>query len=133
MGNGSIQERRTAMADAEWVRQQAAISLERLWPRLDALLSEPAPPAQRQAFEARLRHEWQRLFGLLFELYGGNYDFFYHLELLLLAAGRSWLARPDWLKQLDTRREAEPEWFLSQHMVGGVLYVDLFSGDMTGL
>ena len=25
------------MADAEWVRQQAAVSLERLWPRLAAL------------------------------------------------------------------------------------------------
>ncbi|MDQ2998758.1 MAG: alpha-amylase family glycosyl hydrolase, partial [Chloroflexota bacterium] len=121
------------MADAEWVRQQAAVSLDRLWPRLDALLSEQAPPAQRQAFEARLRREWERLFGLLFELYGGNYDFFYHLEQLLLAAARSWLARPDWLKQLDTRRAAEPEWFQSQRMVGGVLYVDLFGGDLAGL
>jgi amylosucrase len=121
------------MADAEWVRQQAAISLDRLWPRLDALLSEQAPSQQRQAFEARLRHEWERLFGLLFELYRGNYDFFYQLEQLLLAAGRSWMARPDWLKQLDARREAEPEWFQSQRMVGGVLYVDLFGGNLAGL
>ena len=86
------------MADAEWVRQQAAISLGRLWPRLDAVLSEQAGQQQRQAFEARLRREWERLFGLLIALYGDNYDFFYQLEQLLLAAGRSWLARPDWLK-----------------------------------
>src|SRR6476619_7426433 len=121
------------MAYAEWVRQQAAISLGRLWPRLDALLSEQADQSQRQAFEARLRREWERLFGLLFELYSGNYDFFYHLEQLLLAAGRSWLARPNWLKQLDSQREADPDWFQSQRMVGGVLYVDLFSGTLAKL
>jgi amylosucrase len=120
------------MADAEWVRQQAEVSLERLWPRL-ATLSEQAAPGQWQAFEARLRREWERLFGLLYDLYGGNYDFFYHLEQLLLAAGRSWLDRADWLKQLDARREAEPEWFQSQRMVGGVLYVDLFSGTLAKL
>jgi amylosucrase len=120
------------MADAEWVRQQAGVSLERLWPRL-AALSEQTAPVQWQAFEARLRREWERLFGLLYDLYGGNYDFFYHLEQLLLAAGRSWLERPDWLKQLDARREAEPQWFQSQRMVGGVLYVDLFSGTLAKL
>src|SRR4051812_9881719 len=121
------------MADAEWVRQQAAVSLDRLWPRLETALGEQASLPQRQAFEARLRHEWERLFGLLLALYGDQYDFFYHLEQLLLAAGRSWLARPDWLKQLDARREADPQWFQSQHMVGGVLYVDLFGGDLAGL
>src|SRR5436190_11575373 len=120
------------MADAEWMRQQAAISLGRLWPRLDALLEQPAPH-QRQDFEARLRREWERLFGLLIALYGDNYDFFYHLEQLLLATGRSWLSRPDWLKQLDTRREADPDWFQSQRMVGGVLYVDLFGGTLAKL
>ena len=30
-------------------------------------------------------------------------------------------------------REAEPAWFQSQRMVGGVLYVDLFSGTLTGV
>jgi len=121
------------MADAEWVRQQAAISLDRLWPRLDSLINEQADQQQWQVFEARLRREWARLFGLLLALYGDNYDFFYQLEQILLAAGRSWLARPDWLKQLDARRAAEPEWFQSQGMVGGVLYVDLFGGDLAGL
>src|SRR6476619_2277524 len=121
------------MADAEWLRQQAAVSLARLWPRLDAVFGEQTSPEQREVCEARLRREWERLFGLLIALYGDNYDFFYHLEQLLLAAGRSWLARPDWLKQLDIRRETEPDWFQSQGMVGGVLYVDLFSGNLASL
>jgi len=121
------------MLDAEWIRQQAAVSLDRLWPRLDAQLGGSRPPDQWQAFEARLRREWPRLFGLLVELYGGQYDCFYHLEQLLLAAAQSWCERPAWLKELDTRREADPAWFQSQQMVGGVLYVDLFAGTLAKL
>jgi amylosucrase len=121
------------MAHAEWLRKQAAVSLGRLWPRIEAQLRSTAAPEIWQAFEARLRREWERLFGLLFELYGGNYDFFYHLEELVAAAARSWLARPVWLKELDARREADPDWFQSQQMVGGVCYVDLFAGTLAGL
>src|SRR6266536_104281 len=94
------------MADAGWVREQAAVSLGRLWPRIEAQLRDTAAPGTWRAFEARLRREWERLFGLLVELYGGNYDFFYHLEELVAAAARSWLARPGWLKELDARCEA---------------------------
>ncbi len=92
-----------------------------------------AAPADWCVFERRLRHEWERLFGLLIGLYGGQYDFFYHLEEILGATARSWLARPTWLKQLDARREAAPTWFQSQLMVGGMCYVDLFAGTLLGL
>ncbi len=121
------------MADAGWVREQAAVSLGRLWPRIEAQLRDTAAPETWRAFEARLRREWERLFGLLVELYGGHYDFFYHLEELVAAAARSWLARPGWLKELDARREGDPDWFQSQQMVGGVCYVDLFAGTLAGL
>ena len=58
------------MADAEWVRRQAAVSLGRLWPRLDARVRAQASvtPAEWWEFESRLRREWERLFGLLFAL-----------------------------------------------------------------
>lgn len=118
------------MAD---VRQQAAVSLRRLWPRLEARFRDGADPQAWRAFETRLRREWEELFGLLIQLYGGCYDFFYHLEELLAAAARGWLARPAWLRERDARREADPDWFLSQHMVGGVCYVDLLAGDLAGL
>jgi amylosucrase len=109
------------------------VSLGRLWPRLEARYGASADPQAWRAFEARLRREWERLFGLLLELYGGHYDFFYHLEEILGAAARSWLVRPGWLKELDARREADPAWFQSQQMVGGVCYVDLFAGTLAGL
>ncbi len=123
------------MADTQFVRQQAALSLERLWPRLESSFREVAnaAPADWHALEIRLRREWEQLFGLLLGLYGGNYDFFYHLEELLHAVVQSWLERPAWLKQVDVRREENPAWFQSQQMVGGVCYVDLFAGTLQGL
>src|SRR5579884_530190 len=123
------------MADIKQVQQQAGLSHERLWPRMEITFHDEAnaAPDDWHAFEGRLRHEWERLFGLLFGLYGGEYDFFYHLEELLKAAARSWFARPSWLKQLDARREATPAWFQSQQMVGSVCYVDLFAGTLHGL
>ena len=98
--NGISTEGQT-MADAKQVQQQAELSLERLWPRMQITFRDEAraAPDAWQAFETRLRHEWERLFGLLLGLYGGEYDFFYHLEELLKAAARSWFARPTWLKQ----------------------------------
>src|SRR5947209_6112435 len=104
------------MTDATLVQQQAALSLERLWPRLSITFRDQAnaAPADWQAFETRLRHEWEQLFGLLIGLYGGQYDFFYHLEEIVGAAARGWFARPTWLKQVDARREADPAWFQSQ-------------------
>ncbi len=123
------------MTDAQQVQQQATLSLQRLWPRLEITFRDQAnaAPADWRVFEMRLRREWERLFGLLLGLYGSQYDFFYHLEELLSAAARSWFARPIWLKQLDARREATPAWFQSQRMVGGMCYVDLFAGTLQGL
>src|SRR5205085_12345972 len=110
------------MIDAQQVQQQAALSLERLWPRLEITFRDEADvaPADWRALEMRLRHEWERLFGLRVGLYGGHYDFFYQLEELLRSVARSWFARPTCLKQLDARREASSAWSPSQPTVGGM-------------
>jgi amylosucrase len=123
------------MTDGQHVQYQAALSLERLWPRLENTFRDQVKTAPDEwcVFERRLRHEWERLFGLLVSLYGGKYDFFYHLEEIVAAAARSWLERPSWLKQLDALREKDPAWFQSQLMVGGMCYVDLFAGTLSGL
>ncbi len=123
------------MTDVKQIQQQADLTLKRLWSRLQITFRDEANAALAdwRAFEMRLRHEWERLFGLLLGLYGRHYDFFYHLEELLDAAARSWFARPTWLKELDAQREADPTWFQSQEMVGGMCYVDLFAGTLNGL
>ncbi|HWZ17495.1 MAG TPA: hypothetical protein VNW73_01735, partial [Ktedonobacteraceae bacterium] len=83
------------MTDSQQVQQQAALSFERLWARLEITFrgEANAAPADWCVFERRLRHEWERLFGLLIGLYGGQYDFFYHLEEIVAATARSWLER----------------------------------------
>jgi amylosucrase len=115
-----------------WLERQANLSLRRLLPRLRAQFGAAAP-ADQQAFETRLAANFPALFELVVRLYGNRYDFFHHLERILAAAEESWLARSPELKRLDAAREADPRWFQSQQMLGGVCYVDLFAGNLTGI
>ncbi|WP_041470950.1 alpha-amylase family glycosyl hydrolase [Chloroflexus aggregans] len=119
------------MSDREYLSREAARSLARLLPRVEqSFTAAGGNAADWAAFEQRLRREWPRLFGLLLSLYGHQYDFFYHLEQLLITMANSWYERPDWLKQRDAVREADHEWFQSERMIGGVLYVDRFCGTL---
>lgn len=123
------------MGDNDWTRAQATRSLGRLLPRLrtEMVAAATADEAGWQCFEARLEREWPRLFALLHHLYGSNYDFFYHLEQILLSTARAWAERSAPLRALDQRRENDPAWFQSQRMLGAVLYVDLFAGNLAGV
>jgi amylosucrase len=123
------------MQDKHWTDVHASVALERVSRRLRKDLAREirSNPRAWRSFEARLQRHWRSLLTLLHQLYGWQYDFFYHLEQIASAAARSWLARPDYLKALDAERERRPEWFQSQTMVGGVLYVDLFSDKLARL
>ena len=52
---------------------------------------------------------------------------------MLTSLAQSWIERPAELKELDRARQANPDWYQSNQMVGGVCYVDLFAGDLKGL
>ena len=114
---------------------EARHTLDRLLPRIEAKLSShiKKQPQNWPIFLARLEEHFPRLLKLLVELYGGRYDFFYHLEELLMVITEAWLARPQALKALDQAREGQPDWFQSHKMLGGVCYVDLFAGDLNGI
>lgn len=114
------------------MNRQAKLSLERILPRLKSRFAQ-ADPADWQPFQARLEANFESFFNLTLHLYGKQYDFFYHLESFLETAGRQWLARPPELKALDAKREANPLWFQSHQMVGGVCYVDLFADNLAGI
>lgn len=115
------------------MEREAAHSLSRLLPRLKARLGDEAPPALWLSFRERLEANFERLFIPLRQLYGGRYDFFYHLEGILELAARCWLGRPEDLRRLDAAREADPDWFQSARMMGAVCYLDRFAGDLAGL
>lgn len=123
------------MSQPDWIRHHTAVSLQRILPRVRFRYQDRIArnPEAWDAFQSRLQREWGRLFGLLVGLYGGHYDCFYHLELLVETMAESWLDRPEDLKELDRRREADPQWFQSEEIVGGVLYVDLFSDNLANL
>jgi amylosucrase len=114
------------------MEREARRSLERIMPRLNAAFAD-TDPALWEPFQARLEARFETLFELLLHLYGSRYDFFYHLETILESAARMWLARPGELRALDAEREANPLWFQSETMLGGVCYVDLFAGDLAGI
>jgi amylosucrase len=123
------------MAEYDWRPEQAVKSLNRILPEVEKTFAVELEKASNewQKFKTRLHREWERLFTCLHQLYGWQYDFFYTLERVLNMLVQYWLDRPADLKLLDEKREADPLWFLSENVVGGVLYVDLFSDNLAKL
>ncbi len=115
------------MEHNDWLKKQAELTLTRLLPRLNI------PDDERAVFVERLSKKFPRLFKLMYQLYGQHYDFFYHLEETLNLAAEMYCVRPAELRTLDRVREADRTWFQSEQMVGAVIYVDLFAGDLSGV
>ncbi|MEM9280801.1 MAG: alpha-amylase family glycosyl hydrolase [Verrucomicrobiota bacterium] len=86
-----------------------------------------------EGFSIRLKESFPKLLNELLEIYGHHFDFYYHLERLLEIMANAWLERsPEW-KSIDVMREADPSWYQSGHLIGGMAYVDLFAGDLQKL
>lgn len=105
-------------------------TLNRLLPRLDFSIM---PPQRQAIFQRRLEALFPELYHLLVGIYGSRPDFFYHLENILQTAAHYYANRADDLHTLDLKREANPLWFQSEKMLGTMLYVDLFAGNLKGL
>ena len=123
------------MTDYDWKPEQARKSLNRILPEVEAKFADRLSEVQGdwRKFKIRLDCQWERLFTYLQALYGWQYDFFYTLERILYSLVDYWLQRPVELKEFDEKRQADPNWFLSEKVVGIVLYVDLFSGNLSKL
>ncbi len=123
------------MSNSDWISREADKTLNRLMPGMQTEMNkyEEIPGRLWDDFEVRLRKHFPRLFRLLTGLYGWQYDFYYHLEQIMLTAVRAFKSRPQYLKKMDLERESNPLWYQSEKMVGGVLYVDLFSENLAGL
>lgn len=115
-----------------WERQSAT-SLSRLLPRLEERFRDRVELVEWQSYLERVKVHFPHLFRLLYQLYGSQYDFFYHLENILATATSMWLERSDDLKALDVMRQADPLWYQSNRLVGAMCYVDLFAGNLQGL
>ncbi len=117
------------------LEQESKRTLRRLLPRVEQELSKSisSDPNGWQEFTERLDKYFPAIFNLYVGLYGTRYDFFFYTEDLLISLARSWFARPNDLRTLDKAREANPLWFQSNQMLGGVCYVDLFANNIEGI
>jgi amylosucrase len=77
------------MKDDTWYEQQAGASLKRLLPRLEARFAAAIDADDWQGFVHRLREHFPRLFKGMYQLYGKQYDFFYHLEAILASTAEN--------------------------------------------
>jgi glycosidase len=80
-----------------------------------------------------VEEQFPEAFALLMALYGNYYSFFYHLEEMLKTVAQTYCNRSPDLHTLDAQREADPLWFHSEQLIGGVVYVDLFAGTLAGV
>jgi amylosucrase len=86
-----------------------------------------------QAFLNRLNTNFITIFGIFTELYGYRNDCLDQIVDLVTLLADSWRDRPKDLKELDRQREIDPEWFMSNKMLGGVCYVDRYAENLQGI
>ncbi|MEQ8847624.1 alpha-amylase family protein [Botrimarina sp.] len=109
------------------------MTLGRLRPRLEERFASRIDSVAWESFTRRLDRHFASLFEPLYGMYGGEYDFFYHVETIVQTIAEMWVSRPQTLKGLDALREEDPTWFRSHRMVGATCYVDLFAGGFAAL
>ena len=80
-------------------------------------------------FDRRLARHYEELKWLYLELYQDEAGFDSYLGMLR----RCWDQRKDILREQDQRREADPNWFRRRDMLGMMLYVDAFAGNLKGV
>jgi len=82
------------------------------------------------AFDRRLEGRYDELKWLYCELYHDNLDAFHRFVEMLR---RCWGQRKRPLRAQDDRREAYPDWYRRRDLLGMMLYVDAFAGDLAGV
>lgn len=88
---------------------------------------------QDEEFMGRLNVNFVTIFSIFAELYGYRFDCLDQLTQLILMCGKSWQDRSPELKAHDKKRELNPDWYLSNQMLGGVCYVDRYANNLEGI
>ncbi len=109
-------------------REPAALTLDAA-AALDAAQRPDTDDAAWAAFRARAEAEAPRMAALLETLYGTAEA----LPGLLTVLADHWQQRSPALRAVDDARLADPDWFQSNRMLGGVCYVDRWAGDLEGV
>ena len=91
----------------------------------------PAPVAKKAShFDRRLARHYDELKWLYCELYHNDTQAFeYFLDMLR----RCWKERKTALRRQDAKREADPGWYRRRDLLGMMLYVNAFAGNLSGV
>jgi len=103
---------------------------------LNKILDELKPEIREQDlrhFYTRLGANFYAIYSLFHLLYGSRDDFEQQLVRLVETMATQYIKRDSFLKQLDSERENDHNWFLNQKWVGMALYSDGFAGNLQGL
>lgn len=98
-----------------------------------ARLLAPLPSHLRDDAARRYARQEAVLLDRLGSLYGQRPDFLPWLGDLMESVGRLYAARAPALLRQDAQREAQPDWFASQSMLGYSAYVQRFGGSLQGV
>ena len=103
---------------------------------LNQILDELKPDIRKRDlrhFYTRLGANFYAIHSLFHHLYGQREDFVAQMVRLVEVMASRYIERHSELKQLDSLREKDHNWFLSQEWVGMALYADGFARDLQGL
>lgn len=84
---------------------------------------------QANEFELRLRKHHDELRWLYMELYNNGSMFFELMECL----NQFYQERSESLKAIDRKKEADPDWYRRNDLLGMMLYIDNFGGTINGV
>ena len=81
-------------------------------------------------FKERFERHEDELRWLYCELYHNDMQAYEYFVSMIY---RAWMERPQHLKLMDQAREAFPEWYKGHDLVGMLMYVNAFAGDLKGV
>lgn len=96
-------------------------------------VAEQSVGALASDFVGRFEEHFPVLHELFRQTYGDRADAREQLAEVVALAAESYARRPADLKELDAARAADPHWYESEKMLGGVCYVDRYAGSLSGV
>ncbi len=141
MSGKRVQKKRAAQAKTAaetTVRPSSAAERQVLAPASEPAFTEQIPPQKKEPleddiFQARFDRYYDELKWLYCELYQDNPYVMMHLDDLSRDIRNIYSKRNEVLKASDLRREADPNWYKRNDLVGMMLYVNAFSETLKGL
>lgn len=92
-------------------------------------MSNEKKEKRRSRYDVRLEQYYDELKGLYMEIYHDEQAFEYFLKMLR----SSYMERKQTLRNVDARREVNPDMHHSNKMMGMMLYTENFAGDLNGV